>query len=146
MNRRQRIAIIVGAILIAGAIACPPWSYYRGEVSKGYAPGTGPAPAVDAERDARDEHPLAPAIWIERERSPAQIIRGLAVMAFFAGTVLACVALRSRPGAPGHAPAPDERPRRAFGLFWTVVFWTVVAALAVPVVLLLAYLIRLLRG
>ena len=146
MNRRQRIAIVVGAILIASAIACPPWSYYRGELREGYAPGTRPAPALDAERDARGDHPFAPTFRFEREYTPAQIIRGLAVMVLFAATVLVCVALRSRPEAPGQVPAPDQRSPRAFGLFWTVVIWTVVAALAVPAVLLLVYLIRLLRG
>ena len=146
MNRRQRITIVVGAILIAAAIACPPWSYYRGELRKGHAPGTGPAPAVDAEQGARSDHPFAPTFWFEREYTPVPIIRGLAVMTFFAGTVLACVAFRSRPGVPDQASDPDERSRRAFGLFWTVVIWTVAAALAVPAALLLVYLIRLLRG
>jgi hypothetical protein len=145
VNRRQHIAIVVGTILVAAAIFCPPWSYYRGELRIEPSPGVDAVPVTDVEKNTSPDHPFAPTFWFKHEYTAVQVIRGLAVMILFAGTALACVAFRSRAGIPDRGSTEDKPARRAFAFFWLIITWIVVVALAVPVLLLIIYLIHLLR-
>jgi hypothetical protein len=143
MNRKQRFTLVVGTILIAAAILAPPWSYYRGEMETWWMPGVGPR---QGEAPPPPENPFLPRFGIRAVYKPLHEIRGFAIFAIFIGTILVYLKCGSQP-LPGEDEAALVRqPGRATQVFWAVTVMVVGAALIIPFVLLLMYVIRTLRG
>ena len=134
MNRKQRNTLIVGVVLTVAAAACPPWSYYGGEVK--WSSHEGPR-ALEAPDDAP---PLARGPQLERDINIVHGIRGLAILVVFVVTVILYLKFASGP------TDETERPGRKIRVFWIVFAAVAVFLLAIPLWILLVQLIRSGRG
>jgi hypothetical protein len=120
MNRRQRVVLIAGFVLLVAAAVCPPWSYYHGEWQVWWPQGVGP-------REAEGEPPPPPVRgpWMVPDVKPAHVIRGIALLAIFTGTVVLYLK---------YASPAEVGPGRAWRAFWVVVLLVTAASVVIPFV------------
>ena len=137
MNRKQRITLIVGVVLFLAAVVCPPWSYYGGELRLWRS-----SERVSGERTPVPvgHHQDAEQAWLQYNAGLVHSIRGLAILAIFAVTVILYLKFASAPGDEA------ERPGRPTRVFWIVFAAIALLLLAIPFWILLVYLTRLARG
>jgi len=100
-----------------------------------YEPGTDVEPC---------EIPPVPAF--QQALKPVHIIRGVALLAIFAVTVGFYLRFGSQPARGETEAVLGRRPGRATQIFWAVTVVVIALAFAIPCVLLLTYLIRVIRG
>ena len=128
MQANRRIILIVGGIALVLAVACPPWSYYHGEVKPSFNSEVGASPEL-REGAART---LAPSVWWSPEYSAVHIIRAIAIIGIFVTTVVAYL-----------TSGPESEPARVRRIvFWAAV-WCGALGLMLPSAILLGRLVRM---
>lgn len=101
-------------------------------------------PGTDEEPDPFPPVPLVP--LVQQALKPVHIIRGVALLAIFAGTVGFYLRFGSQPARGEKEAVLGRRPGRATQIFWAVTVLVIALALAIPFLLLLTYFIRVIRS